>query len=147
MRKARLIVHRVLAAIDGTEVSVRAAAVAAELVGTSDAELVLLTAVSVPQHMVLTANMDERSIERSLERTARESLAAALGVLRQEGVGAEVKVAYGPPAETILAEVQNSRADLVVMGRGSRTEPKDFLLGSVSDRVARSVKVPILLVP
>jgi nucleotide-binding universal stress UspA family protein len=142
-----LIKQRALAAVDETEASARAVLVAARLVETSGAELVLLTAVSVPQHMVLTANMDERSIHRYLERNAQESLASALAVLRQEGVGAEVKVVYGPPAETILAEVENSRADLVVMGRGSRTEPKDFLLGSVSDRVARNVKVPILLVP
>jgi nucleotide-binding universal stress UspA family protein len=35
----------------------------------------------------------------------------------------------------------------VGMGRRSRYEPKDLVLGSVSDRVARHVKVPILLVP
>jgi nucleotide-binding universal stress UspA family protein len=121
--------------------------VAAQLAKTSGAELVVLTAVSVPQHMVLTANMDERSIQRNLERAAQESLASALELLKQEQVGAEVKVVYGPPAEVILAEVETSRADLVVMGRGSRTEPRDFLLGRVSDRVARTVKVPILLVP
>ncbi len=142
-----MIKHRALAAVDETEASARAVLVAAQLVGTSGAELILLTAVSVPQHMILTANMDERGIHVYLERTAQESLASALAILRQEGVGAEVKVVYGPPAETILAEIESIPADLVVMGRGSRTEPKDFLLGSVSDRVARSVKVPILLVP
>lgn len=142
-----MIIHRVLAATDGTEAAVRGVAAAAELVGSSHAEFVLLTAVSVPQHMVLTANMDERSIHQYLERTAQEVLTSALDVLRREGVGAEVKVVFGPPPETILAEVEATRADLVVMGRGSRTEPKDFLLGSVSDRVARNVKVPILLVP
>jgi nucleotide-binding universal stress UspA family protein len=142
-----LIRHRALVAVDGTDAAARAVRTAAQLAKASEAELVLLTAVSVPQHIVLTANMDERSIHHYLERTAQESLTGAVAVLRQEGVGAEVKVVYGPPAETILAEVNSSRADLVVMGRGSRTEPKDFLLGSVSDRVARNVKVPILLVP
>ncbi len=63
------------------------------------------------------------------------------------GVGAEVKVVVGPPAETILAEIEASGADLVVMGRRSRYEPKDLILGSVSYRVSRHVKVPILLVP
>ena len=142
-----MVKYRALVAVDGTEPSARAVALAAQLARNSGAELVLLAAVSVPQHMVLTANMDERSIHRYLERSAQESLTSALAALRDEGVGAEVKVVYGPPAETILAEVKSSRADLVVMGRGSRTEPKDFLLGSVSDRVARSVRVPILLVP
>jgi nucleotide-binding universal stress UspA family protein len=142
-----LIIQRILAATDGTEASLRGVLAAAQLVEEISAEFVLLTAVPVQQHMVLTANMDERSIHQYLERTAQEVLTSALDVLRREGVGAEVKVVYGPPPETILAEVETSRADLVVMGRGSRTEPKDFLLGSTSDRVARHVKVPILLVP
>ena len=63
------------------------------------------------------------------------------------GVGAEVKVVVGPAPESLLAEIEDSGADLVVMGRRGRDEPKDLLLGSVSDRVARHVKVPILLVP
>ena len=33
------------------------------------------------------------------------------------------------------------------MGRRGRDEPKDLVLGSVSDRVARNIAVPILLVP
>ncbi len=142
-----MIIHRILAVTDGTEASLRGVLAAAQLVEEIHAEFVLLTAVPVQQHMILTANMDERSIHQYLERTAQETLTSALDVLRREGVGAEVKVVYGPPPETILAEIETSRADLVVMGRGSRTEPKDFLLGSASDRVARSVRVPILLVP
>ena len=72
---------------------------------------------------------------------------AALAVLERWGVGAEVKVVIGPPAESILAEIETSGADLVIMGRRSRMEPKDLILGDVSYRVARRVAVPILLVP
>jgi nucleotide-binding universal stress UspA family protein len=142
-----MIQHRALAAVDGTEASTRAVMVAARMVKAAEAELVVLTAVPVSRHMVLTANMDERSIQRNLERTGQEALTTALTLLTRERVGAMFKVVYGPPAEAILAEVESSRAELVIMGRGSRTEPRDFLLGSVSDRVARHVKVPILLVP
>ena len=53
----------------------------------------------------------------------------------------------GPIPESILLEIEDRGVDLVVMGRRGRDEPKDLLLGSVSDRVARHVKVPILLVP
>jgi nucleotide-binding universal stress UspA family protein len=68
-------------------------------------------------------------------------------MLRQNGVGAEVKAVVGPAAETILAEIEACGADLVVMGRRGRYEPKDLILGSVSYRVSRHVRVPILLVP
>jgi nucleotide-binding universal stress UspA family protein len=91
--------------------------------------------------------MDQRTIEDHLERMAQESLAPAIGVLQRMRVGAEVKAVMGPAPEVILAELESSAADLVVMGRRSRYEPKDFILGSVSYRVARHVAVPILLVP
>jgi nucleotide-binding universal stress UspA family protein len=142
-----VIFDRILAATDGAEASLRGVEAAAQMVARYQAEFVLLTAVSMPQHVVLAANMDERTIEAYVERMAQESLGSALEVLRRENVGAEVKVVIGPPPETILAEIEASHADLVVMGRRSRHEPKDLVLGSVSDRVARHVKVPILLVP
>ena len=142
-----VIFDRVLAATDSTEASLRGVEAAAQIVARYHSEFVLLTAVSVPQHVVLAANMDESGIEAYVERMAQESLESAVAVLRHENVGAEVKVVIGPAPETILAEIEASRADLVVMGRRSRYEPKDLVLGSVSDRVARHVKVPILLVP
>jgi nucleotide-binding universal stress UspA family protein len=142
-----LIFHRILVTTDGTEVSLRGVEAAAQLVTRYQSELILLTAVLVPQHVVLAANMDERTIEMYVERMARKALGSAVATLRCQGVGAEVKVVFGSPPEIILAEIENSRADLVVMGRRSRTEPKDLVLGSVSDRVARHIKVPILLVP
>ena len=142
-----LIFSRILAATDGTEASLRGVEVAAQMVQRYDAEFVLLTAVSVPQHVVLAANMDQRNIESYVERLAQGSLSSAVALLRQKGVGAEVKAVVGPAAETILAEIEASKADLVVMGRRGRYEPKDLILGSVSYRVSRHVRVPILLVP
>jgi len=142
-----LIFDRILAVTDGTEASLRGVEAAAQLVARYQAEFILLTAVSVPQHVVLAANMDERTIEMYLERMAQEALGSAITALHRQGVGAEVKVVFGPAPETILAEIETSQADLVVMGRRGRNEPKDLVLGSVSDRVARHIKVPILLVP
>jgi nucleotide-binding universal stress UspA family protein len=142
-----LIFDRILVAVDGTDVSLRGVKVAAEMVARYNSELILLTVVSVPQHLVLSATMDQRTIGTYIERLAHGSLATSMAVLRETGVGAEVKAVVGPPAETILAEIESSRADLVVMGRRSRYEPKDLILGSVSYRVSRHVRVPILLVP
>ena len=143
----RLIFTRILAATDGTEVALRGVEVAAQMAARDKAEFLLLTAISMPQHVVLAANVGQRSVYTFVERMAQESLAPAVEVLRRSGVGAEVKAVVGPAAEAILAEIEASGADLVVMGRRSRVEPKDLILGDVSYRVARHVKVPILLVP
>ena len=142
-----VIFERVLAATDGTAASLRGVEIAAQLVARYEAEFMLVTAVSVSQNVLLAANMDGPTVEMYVERMAREVLESAMAVLRRGGVGAEVKIVFGPLPESILAEIEGCRPDLVVMGRRSRDEPKDLVLGSVSDRVARHVRVPILLVP
>jgi nucleotide-binding universal stress UspA family protein len=120
--------------------------VATELVARYDAELVVITAVSVPD-WVARQNMEEGAIEGYVEGAAHKSLEEPIALLRRQGVGAELKVVVGPAPESILMEVDDTGADLVVMGRRGRDDPKDLLLGSASDRVARHIKVPILLVP
>ncbi len=80
-----LIFHRILAATDGTEASLRGVEVAAQMVARYQAEFILLTAVSVPQHVVLAANMDERTIEKYVERMAQEALGSAVAAAAPRG--------------------------------------------------------------
>lgn len=142
-----MIFRRILAATDGSEASTRGVSAAAQMAARYEAELLLITAVSVPEHVVRGATIECRTLEDYVERLAREMLDSGIAVLKRVGVGAEIKVLIGPPAETVVAETASSGADLVIMGRRSRTEPKDLLLGSVTDRIARNVNVPVLLVP
>ncbi|OFW65709.1 MAG: hypothetical protein A2Y74_09640 [Actinobacteria bacterium RBG_13_63_9] len=142
-----MVCKRILAATDGTEASLRGVEAVARMVARDRSEMLLLTAVSLPQYVAEAAAMDQRAIESHLERMAQESLAPAIAVLRRMRVGAEIKAVMGPAPEVIFAELESSAADLVVMGRRSRYEPKGFIPGRVSHRVARHVAVPILLVP
>ena len=141
-----MVFKRILATTDGAAASIRGVEVAAKMAARDGCELLLLTAVSVsPQ--AAAASTDERAIERHLERIAQDSLAPAIEVLRNMKVGAAVKAVMGPAEEVIAAEARSNSVDLVVMGRRSRYEPRDVILGSVSYRVARHVTVPIMLVP
>ena len=142
-----MIVRRILVVSDGTDVSLRGVDTAADIASRYEAELLLMTAVPIPQHVVAAAKLHGKTIEHYVERMAAEALATSIATLRQRGVGAEVKVLMGSPAESIVAEAAAGRVDLVVMGRRARMEPKDLVLGSVSDRVARNLAVPILLIP
>jgi nucleotide-binding universal stress UspA family protein len=143
-----VIFTRILAVTDGTDVALRGVEVAAQMAARDEAELLLLTAVPMPQHVATAAKMDRRGVEAYVERMAGELLGSSVALLRKMGVGAEVKVVVGPAAEAIVAEAESSNADLIIMGLRSRYEqPKDVILGSVSSRVAHRVRVPVLLVP
>jgi nucleotide-binding universal stress UspA family protein len=141
-----MIFTRILVPTDGTEASLRALDHAVQMAVRYSAELIVVTVVSVPDWLA-RQTMDFGGIEAYVESNAQKSFEPAVAMLEQAGAGAELKVLVGPAPESILAEIENSHPDLVVMGRRGRDEPKDLLLGSVSDRVARHVKVPILLVP
>jgi nucleotide-binding universal stress UspA family protein len=146
IRKVTMVFTRIIVPTDGTEASLRGLEIAVQLVVRYAAELVVVTAVPVPDWLA-RQNMEPGAIESYVEGNAQKVFESAVALLRQSGVGAEMKVVVGSAAESLLAEIESSHADLVVMGRRGRDEPKDLLLGSVSDRVARHVKVPILLVP
>ena len=141
-----MVFTRIIVPTDGTEASLRGLEIAVQLAVRYAAELVVVTAVSVPDWLA-RQNMEEGAIESYVEGNAQKVFEAVVALLKTSGIGAELKVVVGPAAESLVTEIENSGADLVVMGRRGRNEPKDLLIGSVSDRVARHVKVPILLVP
>ncbi len=141
-----MIFTRIFVPTDGTEVSIRGLEVAIQVALRYEAELMVVTAVPVPD-WVARQNTEFWGIEAYIESTARKNFEAAVDMLKRARVGAELKALTGSISESLLSELARSRADLVIMGRRGKDEPKDLLLGSVSDRVARHVKVPILLVP
>ena len=53
----------------------------------------------------------------------------------------------GKAADEILKQAAECGADLIVMGTHGHTGPERFLLGSVTERVLRHSKIPVLAVP
>jgi nucleotide-binding universal stress UspA family protein len=141
-----MVFSRIFVPTDGTEASLRALDVATEMALRYDAELIVLTAVSVPD-WVARKNMEYGGVEAYVEAAAQKTFEPVVARLKSAGVGAELKVVVGNVAESLVTAIAESNADLIVMGRRNRDEPKELVLGSVSDRVARQVRVPILVVP
>ena len=139
--------QHILVPVDGSAPSVRAAAVAAGLARQWDADVVVLHVVSVPQSLVVVAGLGQHLVEEYVEQMGADALAGAREVFVEAGVGAEIKVETGAPAETILFEAERLGIDLVVMGRRGMGQLRGLLLGSVSDRVGHHLNVPLLLVP
>ena len=52
----------------------------------------------------------------------------------------------GPPADVILKTVKEENIDLIVMGTSGKHGLDRFLLGSVTEKVVRSAKIPVLAV-
>ena len=143
----KLAFRKVMVATDGSEPSMRAAAMAIEIAHNYGAELL---AVHVVDEELL------REFCRSLgkdEKQARETLAAdaekylqEIRNLAEDRVKTATMVEYGTPHEALLRAAQREKVNLIVMGKVGRRGPRRVLTGSVTQRVIDLAEIPVLVV-
>lgn len=79
----------------------------------------------------------------------RKTLDAAMQLARDQGIVPECALhqkLMGPLSDLILKEAQEWRADLIVLGTHGNTGLKHLLLRSTAEDIARSSRLPVLLV-
>jgi len=82
------------------------------------------------------------------EREAREGLQAIRDRALALGIAAEIEIRRGELVHrTILAEAEQHRPDLIIMGRRGRSDLAGALMGGVTARVIGHSPVNILIVP
>lgn len=86
-------------------------------------------------------------IEASNLRDLEARIAAEAFDLRARVPGTSGRARLGPPAREILAHVEETKPDLVVLGTDGRGAIARAVLGSVADRLLRTCPAPVLLVP
>jgi nucleotide-binding universal stress UspA family protein len=67
--------------------------------------------------------------------------------LKKRGCKATPHLVFGPPALSILDQIDVLEPHIVVMGSHGHTALHDLLMGSVTHSVLRSGKCPVLIVP
>jgi nucleotide-binding universal stress UspA family protein len=77
----------------------------------------------------------------------RIQLDAAFAAPVAAGVKVETVIEEGSPAEQILQGTDRHRADLIVMGTHGVSGFERLLLGSVTEKVVRKARCPVLTVP
>lgn len=98
-----------------------------------------------------TANQEMDAIDED-ERVIREDVARAIEFLVKDG---EVefpsdrlmyRVASGNVAEAIIQASEDAQVEMIVMGSHGRTSIKEFLLGSVAERVLKRATCNVMVV-
>ncbi len=79
-------------------------------------------------------------------QSAERHLQELVEKLATEGVTATGAVVVGVPVDEINRAIDHHKADLVVMGTHGRTGLRQLMVGSVTERVVRSSKVPVLTI-
>jgi len=89
------------------------------------------TPISVKQYAIQSA---EAHLQDIITRLAKDG-ATATGVVK-----------IGVPVDEINATIDEHKVDLVVMGSHGRTGLRALMVGSVTERVVRTSKVPVLTI-
>ena len=81
------------------------------------------------------------------EEAAKVALEQQAARMVQDGLPVSFRVSHGSAAPSIVTAADDNRASLIVMGTHGRRGFRHMVLGSVAERVARSTKVPAMMVP
>jgi nucleotide-binding universal stress UspA family protein len=140
----------VLIALDGSRCAERALVPAVALARCHAARVTLLRIV-VSRHgtsspLLPHALQFARADVAEREQDARDYIAAQVEELRQEDVNVNATVLVAPqPAHAIMQYAMANDVDLIALGTHGRGPVGRFVLGSMTDAVARTTDVPVLV--
>ena len=140
---------RILVPLDGSPLAEQALRCAAMMARGIGAQLVLLSAVSIPSHIHERLVAAGENPEALLAQLANESSGYLRGLVEQlegDGLRAEYVVEHGEPAEAFLGWADRSDIDQIVMATHGYTGLKRWTHGSVAERVLQTADVPVLMV-
>lgn len=137
---------RILVAIDGSDPSLKAARMAADIALRFGAQLTL---VHVVPKLLLPPDvygLTLAEVEKEHRAYAESLLAKAVAFLAEPGVDTTSTILYGSPAEAIAEQAAMPDVGMVVVGSRGHGAVARMFLGSVSDRIVHISPKPVLVV-
>ena len=145
-------INTIMAAVDFSENSIRAAKYAARMAKDLNAKLVLTNiynqrdvdlmnqvAMRVPDFDV-NKHLDEHLKER------KDRLKIFKKELADDALEVKTSLRVGVPYEALLEEIDKQKPDLLVMGVKGRSNVVDMIVGSCAQKMFRRCPIPLLTV-
>lgn len=136
--------NKILLAVDGSENSVRATKEAVKMVSMNASCVVDVLYVAdfakAKQEVLHTQGKEE------LELVRRRKLWPVEEQLKQQNLSYQVHILHGDPGPMIVEYANKEVFDLVVIGSRGLNTFQEMVLGSVSHKVVKRVKAPVLVV-
>ncbi len=128
-----------------------ACAVARDEAKTHGAKVILLHVIDLPYQLAPDSIVEGEgtpiSVKEYADRGAQTHLDDIAARLTKDGVTPDKVIRFGKAHEEIVRFAEEHKVDLIVMGTHGRTGLAHLLVGSVTERVVRTSKVPVLTVP
>ncbi|MEH7442235.1 universal stress protein [Bacillus sp. JJ1122] len=136
--------HKILLAADGSDHSVRAAKKAAELAKLSgDSEITVVYVIDGQTSKEDILHNPDRSV---VEEKRRLRLQPVTSLFNSEDLNFKLEKLLGEPGPAIVEYANKNDFDVVVVGSRGLNGLQEMVLGSVSHKVAKRVKAPVMIV-
>ncbi len=141
--------QKILLATDGSDYSLQSLKKIIPMARALGSKLTILTVAEEVPFLRGTEGMSKDEIEAllgSINREAELGLERARKLFETEGIKVETMIRAGKAAEVICEMAAKGAFDLIVMGDTGRGGLREFLLGSVSNKVVHQAKTDVLIV-
>ena len=140
---------RIVAAVDGSDSSLRAARAALDLATEAGGALTLITVVRPPEGYwgIDGAPPSPEAMAAAVVRARSEILDAAVADLDPSGIEINTVEEIGDPTTAILQYCEDNEISLLFVGRRGSGFVERLMLGSVADRLAHNAPCPLVIIP
>ncbi len=141
--------EKILLTTDGSERSEAAVDQAVELTRKFDAELHILYVVDIgidSSYGSVADLMSQLESVENFEEIGERTTKSIREKVEEKGLNPEIAIERGVPHKKILDYADKEDIDLVIMSTHGRSGLDRMLLGSVTEKVIRSSKIPVLTV-
>ena len=141
--------EKILLPTDFSDVAEKALACVKQLKDAGTKEVVILHVIKKDSINVIaqySSIRDFREVENEVEGEARKKIARIEKELKEIGFQVKTRIETGFPFNEILRVENEENVSVIVMGSHGISNIKEILLGSVSEKVIRKAKKPVLVI-
>jgi len=139
--------RQILIATDGSETANEAADFGIEMIGCSGAKVYAVYVIdTTPYRSVPLDQIWSKETLDEFEKAGHEATSYVERIGKAAGVEVESRVLRGHPAEKIVSFAEDNNIDMIIVGSLGKGGYERVLLGSVSEKVVRHAKVPVMVV-
>jgi len=139
--------RKILLATDGSESAKKATDDAVELSRLSGAKIYAVYVIDRSTYSSVPEDLEwEEAMYTWFRELGEEAVSYVEKAAKDAGLQVESVLLEGHPAEEIVNFAEKNGMDLIIIGSLGKSKVERFLIGSISEKVVRNSKVPVLVV-
>ncbi len=140
------VLRKILIATDGSETAEKAAGFGIQIAELSGAKIYAVYVINTtPYYSIPLDQVWSKEVYEQLEKMGNEITSDVEKTAKAGGLEAESLVLKGNPAERIVNFAEEQNVDMIVVGSHGIGGFERLVIGSVSEKVVRHSKVPVLV--